>query len=155
MSVDLTLWEHGAYQRHAAIQVPLDKILRNHDIVLSAVGNEWFQEQASRLEMPHMNITDVHPLFNSLTSPTDTALVETCELGDYLSEFKDQQAMREIIKDLRSDKYLGRVARPFASCWRRVRFAGASPLAPGLTPPNHTRLFGTAWRNSIFPMHLI
>src|SRR4051812_37125145 len=133
MSNHLNLWEHGAYQRHSAIQIPLDKILQNHDLVRAALGDNWFQQQTARLALAHINIMDIHPLYSALTSPTDTALVEVCELGDYLKEFKDQQVIGDVINDLKSEKYAAVMAE-LATAFRWKK-AGASvelrPTVPG------------------------
>jgi hypothetical protein len=123
------LWEHGAYQRHSAIQVPLEKILRSHDLVLSAIGSDWLQQQTARLNLAHINVTDTHPLFSALTSPADTALVEICELADYLNEFKNEQAMRDIINDLKSDKYQAIVAE-LATAFRWKKAGAIVALHP-------------------------
>lgn len=124
MGYDLDLWEHGAYQRHQALQIPLEKLLRNRDIVIAAIGAEWCRQQARRLELPHINITDMHSLYSALKGASDTALTEICELGDYLSEFKNEPAIGDIIKDLKSDKYLSVLAE--LACAYRWKKAGAT-----------------------------
>lgn len=99
------LWADAAHRRHQLLQIPLEKLLLHHDMVVGAVGNEWLEKQATRVEAAFRNLTDIHPLFTHLTSPNDPSLVTICEIGEYLKTFMRDPAISTIVSDLRSDKF--------------------------------------------------
>ena len=98
-------WKSWAAERAADLQIDLTKLLTAHDIVCGAFGAAWLNEQAARLGSSGRTVADAHPIYRELTASTDTAVVEICELAEYLVTFKDDPTLPEVIKDLRSDKY--------------------------------------------------
>lgn len=101
---DLTLdWETGAVARHDALGIRLEKLFAARDLVRSAVGPAWLDEQERRHD--RLGMTDEHPLYRQLTSPTDLALVEVAELAHYLGAFTGDPAMAGVVRDLRTAKF--------------------------------------------------
>jgi hypothetical protein len=73
---------------------------------------EWANDQT---------MAEIAAYYNGLTASTDTALVEICELAEYLVAFKDDPALPEVIKDLRPDKYAStRFALATAYRWKQA-----------------------------------
>jgi hypothetical protein len=116
----LELWEAGAHKRYQALQISLEKLLSHRDLVVGAMGTDWLETQAIRIEAPFRNLTDIHPLYTHLTSPNDPSLVTVCELGEYLTTFKNDPAIGAIISDLRSDKFESTLAE-LATAYRWLR----------------------------------
>jgi hypothetical protein len=98
------LWETKAMERHEQIKVPLDKLLASHDMLRSAIGQTWLDEQAALVDRSGSPF-EASQLYRILVDPTETALIETCELALYLESFKDDPAVQTVINDLKSHKY--------------------------------------------------
>src|SRR6266851_4066573 len=123
------LWEAAAHKRYQALEISIEKLLSRRDLVVGALGSDWLETEAIRLEAPYRNLTDIHPLYTHLTSPNDPSLVTVCELGEYLSTFKSDPAIREIISDLRSDKFESTLAE-LATAYRWLRSGAGVRLHP-------------------------
>jgi hypothetical protein len=101
---DLPLeWETGAVARAASIGISLGALFAARDLVLGAMGPEWFAAQESRHD--RVDVAHEHPLYRQLTSPNDLALVETAELAHYLSAFAYDPALSDAISGLRGPKF--------------------------------------------------
>jgi len=98
-------WSRAAHARYKDLEIRLEKLLRGHDLVRAAVGESWFEDQARKIDQGVYTIADAHPLYREMTSSAPTALVEVCELGEYLEAFKNDPALPGMLADLRSEKY--------------------------------------------------
>lgn len=97
-------WIQSAHERNGALRVDVARLLRAHDVVVSSVGVDWVRKQIAKFDSGG-TVSDAHPLIRELVSPADTALISVAELGIYLESFKDDPAIGEVVKDLRSKKY--------------------------------------------------
>lgn len=100
-----TDWVNQAFKRHKDLDIPLPTLLGSFDEVCDAVGECWLQEQNDRLQLAHISVSNIPPLYRNLSSPADTCLVEVCELAAYLKHFLQDPALVPMIKDLQSAKY--------------------------------------------------
>ena len=100
-----SLWQNSALERYQALQVDQDKLLGSHDLVCSAIGADWLDEQQKRLDTLHRSISDAHPLFRMLCSSADVDLIAVCELAEYLRAFQRDAAIKQIVVDLKSSKF--------------------------------------------------
>ena len=87
------LWETKAIERHEELDLPLEKLLASHDMLKSVVGQGWLDEQEAVVERSGSPF-EASQLYRILVDPTETALVETCELALYLETFKEDLAIQ-------------------------------------------------------------
>jgi hypothetical protein len=126
------VWLQYASERANALGVEFATIAESHAIVSGAVGPEWVEDQERTGKNLAMLIIAKHPLYRHLHAPTDTSVLEICELALYLREFQRDPALAAIVKDLRSDKYDAVLLElAFAYRWRD---AGAKVHLRPLTP---------------------
>jgi hypothetical protein len=99
------LWLQYAAERGGMLGLEFSAIAESQAIVCGAVGAAWLdqQERASRDKV--MPITSTHPLYRNLNAPTDSSVLEICELALYLREFQSDPALPAIIQDLRTAKF--------------------------------------------------
>jgi hypothetical protein len=87
------MWESKAIERHEQLDLSVDQLLSSRDMLRSVVGQEWLDEQAALVERSGSPF-DASPLYRILVDPTETSLVEACELALYLQSFKDDPAIQ-------------------------------------------------------------
>jgi hypothetical protein len=100
-----SMWLSKAHERHQKLEIPLDKLIESYYLVCSVLGSDWISEEEHKLKAGDRTVSDAHPLYRHITSPTDTSLVFVCELAEYLKVFSQDPAIPTIIADLKSSKF--------------------------------------------------
>lgn len=98
------LWMTKAIERHVQLGISLETLQRSHDMLLSIVGQAWLDDEAERIKRAGAPL-EAHPLYGLLTFPTETSLVQACELALYLEAFKDDPGIGTVLNDLKSHKF--------------------------------------------------
>lgn len=98
-------WKTKALERHRSLGLDYRKMLAWYDVVMGRVEEEWLAEQRRKASLPTRTLADVHPLYRFLTEGTDTALIQVCELGEYIEAFSSDPAISDVINDLVSSKF--------------------------------------------------
>lgn len=99
------MWLPKAHERYQKLEIRLDKLVESYYLVSSVLSSDWISEQEHKLEAGGRTVSDVHPLYRHITSPTDTSLVFVCELAEYLKAYHQDPAVSRIIADLKSSKF--------------------------------------------------
>jgi hypothetical protein len=94
-------WLSYAEAQHKNVGIGLDQLLSSYELVCSALGAAWVDEQ-ERKDRP---LTHQHPLYRELISSTNQALVTVAELATYLKGLAEDAALASVLADLRSEKY--------------------------------------------------
>jgi hypothetical protein len=97
-------WLSYAEAQHKNLGLELDRLLRDYELILSALGPEWLDKQEAQ-EAKAIPIVQFHPLYRELNSSTNQALVTVAELAKYLTGFTSDPALPAVLTDLCSDKY--------------------------------------------------
>ena len=98
-------WKTKALDRHVALRLRYEQMLAWYDTVTEIVGPSWLQGQSALASSKTRTLADVHPLYRFLNEGTDTALIQICELGQYIDSFKSDPALPRIAQDLVSSKF--------------------------------------------------
>lgn len=131
--MDFSTWRDGVQTCSSDIRVAPEVAFRAHDMVCGAMGSAWLSEQVARGEKPSRGLEDVHPLYRSLTSATQEAVLTVCETAAYLSAFRDDPGITKIINTLRVPDKFDPTLFELAMALR-FRLAGASIRLEPLTP---------------------
>jgi hypothetical protein len=123
-------WEQFAIKESTRFGLTHQQTLRAHEIVRSAMGTAWIDEQTRLNDLQVRDITDVHPLYRALVGRTEICMVDVLETAAYLLAFRNDPKIGELIQSLRvADKYQAAMFEA-ALAWR-FREAGALvSLAP-------------------------
>jgi hypothetical protein len=98
-------WKTQALSRCRCLGLDYRKMLAWYDTVMSRVDSAWFKDQCRKATVPTRTLADAHPLYRLLTEGTDTALIQVCELGQYMGAFSSDPSIPDVSRDLVSAKF--------------------------------------------------
>lgn len=99
------VWKTEALSRCRSLGLDYRKMLGWYDTVMSSVDQAWFKDQCRKAAVPTRTLADAHPLYRLLTEGTDPALIQVCELGQYIRAFSPDPAMPDVVRDLISPEF--------------------------------------------------
>jgi len=126
-------WMTAAQTIAPHLGVPAQVAMRAHAVVCSTMGSEWVDEQARRTDQPVRTTADVHPLYFALSSQTEFAIVEVCELAALLLNFRADDALGEMIASLRSPAKYHATVLELDMAWKFQGAGATVTLAPPTT----------------------
>jgi hypothetical protein len=105
-------------------------VLRAHAMVCSMMGAKWVDEQTRGTDLPGRTTADIHPLYFALSSQTELAIIEVCELAALMLHFRDDPALGELIVSLRDPEKYGPTTLELDLAWKFQGAGATVSLAP-------------------------
>jgi hypothetical protein len=131
IGVDFELYYRAAREKAAALHLDADALLQAHALVVSMLGDKWFEKQAKDALRDRM-FHEIHPLYIWLRSSAEAGLVEVAEFATYLKAFENDPSLEDVLAHLRTREDFEPAMFELAMAYRWRRAGATVTLAPSL-----------------------